>query len=40
MKNPNAQGYGTFLLMKNPKLKARAFAVPWCKRKTIMSGGY
>jgi hypothetical protein len=40
MKNPNAQGYETFLLMKNPKLKAQAFAVPRCKRKTIMSGGY
>jgi hypothetical protein len=37
---PNAQGYGTFSLMKNPKLQAQAFAVPWCKRKTIMSGGY
>jgi hypothetical protein len=40
MKSPNAQGYGTFSLMKNPKLKAQAFAVPWCKRKMIMSGGY
>jgi hypothetical protein len=40
MKNPNAQGYGTFLLMKIPKFKAQAFAVPWCKRKTIMSGRY
>jgi hypothetical protein len=35
------RSFGTFLLMKkNPKLKAQAFAVPWCKRNTIMSGGY
>ena len=27
---------GTFLLMKNLKLKAQAFAVPRCKRKAIM----
>jgi hypothetical protein len=40
MTNPKAQGYGTFSLMKNPKLKAQAFAAPRCKRKMIMPGGY
>ena len=32
--------WNLFAYEKNPKLKAQAFAVPWCKRNTIMSGGY
>ena len=39
-KFPFLRSCGNFLLMKNPKLKAQAFAVFQfqCKRKTIMSG--
>ncbi len=35
------RSYGNFLLMKNPMLKAQAFAVPpWCKRKTLLSAAH
>ena len=40
MKNSKAQERCNHSLMKNSKLKAQAFAVPRCKRKSIMSGGY
>jgi hypothetical protein len=29
--------WNLFAYENNPKLKAQAFAVPWCKRNTIMS---